>query len=58
MSSAYVIKLIFSELFGRSFIYMRKNKGPNMDPCGTPVLMQSKSEEASGKLMYCFLFER
>ena len=58
VSSAYVMNLIKSELFGRSFMYKRKKKGPNIDPCGTPVLMLSRSEVASGNLMYCFLFER
>ena len=30
--------LIVEEVqFIRSFIYNRNNKGPNVDPCGTPI---------------------
>ena len=37
VSSAYRIKLKCSVQFGMSFLYMRNNKGPRMEPCGTPV---------------------
>ena len=30
---------------GRSFIYMRKNSGPNTDPCGTPAPLDSQLEK-------------
>jgi hypothetical protein len=31
-------------VLGKSFIYKRNNKGPNIDPCGTPCLTLSQSE--------------
>ena len=27
-----------------SFMYILKNNGPNIDPCGIPILISSKSE--------------
>ena len=37
VSSAYKIKLKYSVQLGMSFIYIRNNKGPRIEPCGTPV---------------------
>jgi hypothetical protein len=31
-------------ILGKSFIYKRNNKGPNIDPCGTSCLTLSQSE--------------
>jgi hypothetical protein len=31
-------------VFGRSFIYNIKNKGPRIEPCGTPYLIGSYSQ--------------
>ena len=35
-----------SRQVGRSLIYIRKNKGPKTDPCGTPTLICCKDEES------------
>ena len=37
VSSAYRIKLNCLVQFGMSFIYIRKNSSPKMEPWGTPV---------------------
>jgi len=34
----------FAIVLGRSFIYNMKNKGPRMEPWGTPYLIGSHSE--------------
>jgi len=31
---------------GKSFMYKRKSVGPNTEPCGTPCLINAKSETA------------
>ena len=36
-TQAYRITESLSETLGRSFIYMRKRKLPNTEPCGTPI---------------------
>ena len=45
VSSAYKIKLKYSVQLGMSFIYIRNNKGPRIEPCGTPVDNESISDE-------------
>ena len=37
VSSAYRMKLKYSVQYGMSFIYMRNNSGPKIEPWGTPV---------------------
>ena len=43
---------------GRSFTYMRKNSGPNTDPCGTPPLIDSQLEIWPFKTTLWFLLWR
>ena len=38
VSSAYIIKSNFLVDSQKSFIYMTNNKGPRIDPCGTPIV--------------------
>ena len=45
VSSAYKIKLKYSVQFGISFMYIKNNKGPRIEPCGTPVDNESISDE-------------
>ena len=33
------------------------NKGQRMDPCGTPVLINLKSDSLTLYLTFCFLFD-
>jgi hypothetical protein len=45
VSSACNINIAFLEVIkGKSFINNKKNKGPRIDPCGTPCLTISQSE--------------
>jgi hypothetical protein len=39
---------------GRSFIYRRNNRGPRMEPCGTPrfIRAQLDSDESDYKLKF------
>ena len=39
VSSAKIIGVSLLELLKRSFIYMRNNSGPRMEPCGTPQII-------------------
>ena len=41
-----------------SLIYTKNNKGPRMDPCGTPALICAQSDEAPGNTTRCRLSER
>jgi hypothetical protein len=45
VSSAKIIgaEVLFIN-FGKSFIYIRKSRGPRMEPCGTPCLNLAQSE--------------
>ena len=55
-SSAYKIVSELT-LFGRSFIYIKKNNGPNTLPCGTPVSTGRSGESCLPFMeVYCFLF--
>ena len=38
VSSAYTILWNFELAFGKSLIYIIHNRGPKMEPCGTPVV--------------------
>ena len=58
MSSAKRTKFNNDELLGRSLTYIKNNKGPSMDPCGTPHLI-SKRVELYGLIeTNCFLLLR
>jgi hypothetical protein len=40
VSSANIIGMaVGSTALGRSLIYIKKSKGPKMDPCGTPCVI-------------------
>ena len=40
-------------------IYIKKkNKGPNVEPCGTSQAAVLTLEDCPGKLTYCFLFSK
>ena len=41
----------------RSLILMLNNKGPKIDPCGTPVLIYLNPDSLTLYLTYCFLFD-
>ena len=47
-----------SRQVGRSLIYIRKNKGPNTDPCGTPTPFCFKNEEKFFICTYCLRFDK
>ena len=36
MLSAYISMLKTLQTLGRSLLYKRKNRGPRIEPCGTP----------------------
>ena len=38
----------------KSFIQILKNKGPKIDPCGTPLTISVISEQWLLKTTYCF----
>ncbi len=44
-----------SRISGRSLIYSVNNKGPNMDPCGTPTVIDWVSELYSCHITSCDL---
>ena len=39
MSSAYRIDLLWLRHLGKSFIYIRKRRGPRILPCETPTVI-------------------
>ena len=41
-----------------SLMYTKNNNGPRMDPCGTPALMYTQSDDAPGNTTRCRLSER
>ena len=53
-----VIKLKSVLVFTKSLMYVRKRRGPRIDPWGTPVVICAISEFWLSKLKYCWLFER
>ena len=55
VSSANRKKFRVSEIFGRPLIYIKNNRGPRTEPCGTPQEMGYKSEDSPLKYTYCFL---
>ena len=57
VSSAYKIKSTFFSGFGDIvYIYMINNKGPRIEPCGTPIFKGKISDLRSSISVYCFLF--
>ena len=55
VSSANKIDTRLFETFGKSFTYKINNKGPGIDPWGTPHDTGSISELVSCQFTYCFL---
>ena len=41
VSSAYISISNLLLTVGRSLIYIRNSNGPNIDPCGTPVVIEA-----------------
>ena len=39
VSSANIKGLLTDNAFGRSFMYIKNNNGPKIEPCGTPKSM-------------------
>ena len=54
VSSAYIIKLNILLAFGKSFMYkiIINNKGPRIDPCGTPMFIDKISDLAFSNSTY------
>ena len=40
-------------MFGKSLMYIRKSNGPRTEPCGTPQLFPSNSDDFSLNETYC-----
>ena len=55
VSSAYIIKSNFLVDSEKSFIYMINNKGPRIDPYGTPIVKGKISDLLYSISVYCFL---
>ena len=58
VSSAKILKHNFSEQFGKSFMYIKNKRGPNVLPCGMPHNIVCSGDLTSPNATYCFLFER
>ena len=41
-----------------SLIYNKKSRGPKMDPCGTPAVINFHSDTAFGRTTHCSLSAR
>ena len=57
-SSAKILKHNFSEQFGKSFVYIKNKRGPNVFPCGMPHNTVWSVDLISPNATYCFLLER
>ena len=47
MSSANSVENKFSDTLDKSLIYKINNKGPSMDPCGTPCVIDMVADKVS-----------
>ena len=54
VSSAYIINLNILLALEKSLIYMINNKGPSIEPCGTPIVIGRISDLVSSNSTYCF----
>ena len=52
LSSAKRINCKFVDTLHRSFIYSRNNNGPNIEPCGTPILTSDTYESCIPRTKY------
>ena len=51
-ANSLIEELIFSTI---SFIYIKKSKGPSIEPCGTPALIYAQEEVAPGRTAASYL---
>ena len=59
VSSAYIMNLNILLASEKSLIYiMINNKGPSIEPCGTPTVIGRISDFVSSNSTYCFLLFR
>ena len=58
VSSAKILKHNFSDQFGKSFMYNRNKRGPDVFPCGIPYNIVCSEDLTSPNVTYCFLFDR
>ena len=58
MSSAYMMGVNLSLAMARSLIYIKKRRGPNIDPWGTPVVIISVADCVLLNSTYCFLSDK
>ena len=58
VSSAYIINLNILLASEKPLIYVINNKGPSIEPCGTPTVIGRTSDFVSSNSTYCFLLFR
>ena len=58
VSSAYMMGVNVSLAMARSSIYIKKRRGPNIDPWGTPVVIISVADWVLLNSTYCFLSDK
>ena len=58
VSSANCIQDSADDILGNSLTYIRNNRGPNIDPCGTPISTQLIIDLVLLYTTYCFLLRR
>ena len=56
VSSAYIINPKTSVKLGKSFIHIENNKGPRIDPCGTPDFTINGLDRILSYSTICCLF--
>ena len=54
VSSANRTGINFVNISPRSFMYAKNNKGPKIDPCGTPHVISSVLDFDLLNVQYCF----
>ena len=55
VSSACIIQWNFGHVLGKSFMYMLNNRGPKIEPCGTPIHIGSNFEFVFPNFTCCCL---
>jgi len=58
VSSANNLSLASDAQFCISLTYMRKNRGPRIEPCGTPQVMSKIFDLASAETINCLRFAK
>ncbi len=52
-------KILNSDVYiGNSLIYIRNNRGPRIDPCGTPSIIVRRELEMSSIVTNCFRLDK